>query len=713
MRRSKAMLLLLIFTGLLPIERAKGQVYSRQEALQPGIPIERTLARGQVHRFSVMLEQDQFLQLVVDQRGIDVVVRVFSPAGKSLGEFDSPNGNEGPENVSLISVTPGVYRIEVAPLDQFEDTPPGRYEIKILELRHATEQELQAGKNQEVLKTRGLALAAELAETLQQIHLPQTRVRAQAQTAQLLWKSDEKLAAKLIADAIEGVKEYLANVDIGDQNYYQSYGLAMQLRQEVLQVLAPHDPELALSFLRSTRTLTNPEAGLHNGQQNQELQFELSLAGQITAKDPKRALQLAEDTLKNGYSSSLIDTIVRLRATDPESAVKLAKELAAKLQGEKLLENQEAANLAVSLLRIGRLAARRNQTPTTAAASPDMPLLSEQEYKDLFEKTLADGLSYSAAPSNVYSPERNAAQNILGSLKSMTPEMEGYAPGSVEAVEKKTIELNTAPDPQSALWQKYQNAIGSGTLDAALEAVGQAPPEMRDQLYQLVAGKAAAAGDSARATQILADHVSNPFQRRQALANLERQAIQNAVAKGRIDEALRRVGNLRTPKERAAMLSQIINQIGPGQKRATALNLLEQARSMLSPSAQADNQEQMNALCEIARAFSRYDSRRAFEIVEPLLDQFNEMSTAAAALNGFGQEYFQDGELIMQNGNSVANAANQLTQALGTLSTGNFDRAKAAADRVQRPEVRLTAYLVIAQQAIGPEASGNRTRFRE
>ncbi len=715
MRRSKAMLLLLIFTCLLPIERAKAQVYSRQEALQPGTPIERTLARGQVHRFSVTLEQDQFLQLVVDQRGIDVVVRVFSPAGKSLGEFDSPNGNEGPENVSLISVTPGVYRIEVAPLDQFEDTPPGRYEIRILELRHATEQELQAGKNQELLKTRGLALAAELAETLQQIHLPQTRVRAQAQTAQLLWKSDEKLAAKLIADAIEGVKEYLAKVEIGDQDYYQSYGMAMQLRQEVLQVIAPHDPELALSFLRSTRTLTNPEAGLHNGQQNQELQFELSLASQITAKDPKRALQIAEDTLKNGYSSNLTDTIVRLRATDPESAVKLAKELAAKLQGEKLLENQEASNLAVSLLRIGRLATRRNQTPapTTAAPSPDMPLLSEQEYKDLFEKTLADGLSYSAAPSNVYSPERNAAQNILASLKSMTPEMEGYARGSVEAIEKKTLELNTAPDPQSALWQKYQNTIGSGTLDAALEAVGQAPREMRDQLYQQVASKAAAVGDFARATQILADHVSNPFQRRQALANMEREAIQNAVARGKIDEALRRVGNLRTPKERAVMLGQIVNQIGPGQKRATALNLLEQARSMLSPSAQADNLEQMNALCEIARAFSRYDSRRAFEIVEPLLDQFNEMSTAAAALNGFGQEYFQDGELIMQNGNSVANAASQLTQALGILSTANFDRAKAAADRVQRLEVRVGAYLAIAQQAIGPEASGNRTRFRE
>mgnify|MGYP003693563351 CR=1 FL=1 len=57
----------------------------------------------------------------------------------------------------------------------------------------------------------------------------------------------------------------------------------------------------------------------------------------------------------------------------------------------------------------------------------------------------------------------------------MTAEMEGYAPGSVTAAETKTKELNNPPDPQSRLWQKYGEAINNGTLDSALEAVGQAP----------------------------------------------------------------------------------------------------------------------------------------------------------------------------------------------------------------------------------------------
>ena len=333
MRRSRAVLLFFVLTSLLPIEPATAQsavpFQSAPAPLQLGTPVERVISSGQVHTFSVQLQEDQYLQLVVDQRGIDVVVRLFSPAGKSLGEFDSPNGDEGPENVSLVAETTGVYRIDVTPLNQIENPPPGRYEIKILELRHATAQELQAGKNRAVLKAKGLALLPEVIDTLQQVRLPQTRVRAQVQTAQLLWSSDEKRASKLIGDAIDGVKEYLASVDADDEEYYQSYSFAMQLRQEVLQALAPHDPELALSFLRSTRTLIDPNAGQNNGQRNQELQFELQLAGQITAADPKRAFQIAEDSLKQGYSSSLVDTLARLRTSDPELAAKLAKEIAA------------------------------------------------------------------------------------------------------------------------------------------------------------------------------------------------------------------------------------------------------------------------------------------------------------------------------------------------------------------------------------------------
>lgn len=698
MRRSSATVLgsiLTLIVGLSSNEWIAAQ--SQITPLQLGIPIERNIGRGQNQSFSISLEQDQFLQLVVEQRGIDLVVRVVSPAGKQLGEFDSPNGSDGPEYVSLISATAGVYRIEVTPLGEGEDVVPGRFEIRILELRNASAQELQSDKNQESIKTRGLALLTEITGSLEQIRLPQTRVRAQMQAAQLLWASDQKTAGRLIAAAIEGVKEYIAKASDGDEDFYQTYAQAMQLRYEVLQVLGPLDPEMALAFLRSTNTLTSPDPSQKINQRTQELQFEVMLSNQMLAKDPKRALQIAEDTLKRGFSYGLLETINRLRTTDPEAAAKLTRQIVAKLQGEKFLRNQEATNLALNLLRMAHAPARRGRIPP---AKTETSLLSEQEYRDLLEKTLAEGLSYSPSTIGNYSPERETAQNILNTLKSMATEMAGISPASLEAVEKKLSEFNSGTNSPNAVWQKYHSAINSGSLESGLEAVAQAPPEIREQLYQQLAQKAIGAGDFDRARQILKDHISNPAQLQQVLSNLDQHAIQVQASKGRIEDALRIVATLRTARERVLILAQIVNQIGPGQKKETALSQLEQVRSMLGPAARVENQEQMNALLELARAFSRYDSKRAFEIVEPILDQFNEMSAAAQALDGFGQQYYEDGELVMQNGNSVANVATQLTAALGTLALVNFDRAKTGAERIGRPEVRIGAYLAIAQQAI-------------
>src|SRR5207245_2973303 len=138
----RSVFLLLFLSFLLTTERVSAQT-ATTSLLQPGMPIERTLAAGQSHSYTVNVEQGQLLQLVVDQRGIDVIVRVFSPAGRRLGEFDSPNGTDGPENVSVIANAAGVYRIDVLPLGQNESPAPGRYEIKIVELRKATEEELQ------------------------------------------------------------------------------------------------------------------------------------------------------------------------------------------------------------------------------------------------------------------------------------------------------------------------------------------------------------------------------------------------------------------------------------------------------------------------------------------------------------------------------------------------------------------------------------------
>ena len=670
-------------------------VKAQDQSLQPGTPIEGQLASGQVRDFTVTLDENQFVQLVVNQNGMDVVVRVASPEGKSLGEFDSPNGDNGPENVSFVAATAGVYRVSVTLLNPNANTPNGKFEIRLVEVRQATEQELNTSKNRETIKAKGLDLLDDIESLIPEIHSAPTRISTQVQLAQMLWITDEKRASKFMNDAMTGVKELLANLDPNTDEYTMSYGPIASLRWDIIRILSDRDPEAALTFLHSTKAPPNPY-GNERELADQERGMELGIVNQIIAKDPKRAFEIARQNLKKGYSSDLVNTVAMLRQKNPELATQLATEIANKLLDEKLLKNQQAATLTVNLVSMCN--AKSTRYPLRGATQVD-PLLPEQTCRDLLQKAVQEALSFQLPARNNYTPERDAAWTMLSSLKSLGQDLDGSAEGGAAAVEKKLAELTNASNPYQQALESFQGKLDNGGTDVALESIQKAPEEIRNQLYNQLANNLAAKGDIERARQVL-ENLQNPYERRNALRNLEQQEMYRAVGSGKVEEALRAITALKTPRERANMLAQIIRQIGPGQKRANVVNFLEQARGLLAPGAQAQDQEQMNVLLELAGAFSRYDLKRAFEILDPLVDQLNDICAAARTLDGFGIDFYRDDELDLQNGNNVANLVNQMSNALGSLAVTNFDRAKSTTDRLRLPEVRLRVYLEIARQTI-------------
>jgi hypothetical protein len=108
-------------------------------ALEPRMPIERELAGAQKHSYQLGLTQGQYVSLTVDQRGIDVLVRMFGPDGKLIADCDSADGLKGLEDPELVADVPGIYTFEV--VAKRKDAPVGRYEIKITELRAAVERD--------------------------------------------------------------------------------------------------------------------------------------------------------------------------------------------------------------------------------------------------------------------------------------------------------------------------------------------------------------------------------------------------------------------------------------------------------------------------------------------------------------------------------------------------------------------------------------------
>jgi hypothetical protein len=690
----RALILLCALTGIVAAQKPG------VTTLPLGTPIERTIAPGQTHIFSVTAEENTLVQLTVEQRGIDVVVRIQRPHGNKSIDYDSPNGADGPENVSFIVTEKLPYFVEVTPLSR-DAGPAGKYEIRLIEMRPATEQELKESKGQEALKARGLALLGELDGAIAEVRLPQTRIKAQMQAAGLLWESDEKRAQKYVTDAITGFKEWISNVDPDSREYNQTYNILMNLRYEIVYLLMGRQPEMALNFFRSTPPLTDPY-GNQRERLVQEAETEMQIANQLAAKDPKRTLQIARENLKTQLSPSLINTLNSLRRQSPEMAAELAGEIASKLLSDKLPRNSQAAGLLIGLIQMtGQPSGNQDFVDTNGSAPQRASLLSDQQRRDLLQKALSEALAIKPLNPNLYSPERDFAWNLLHGLHQMGTAVDAAGSGYAAALDKRFNELSVVDNSMRGM-QEFQNALNNPNmpLDELIQVLSKAPADQKDQLFTQLASRVQTSGDIARAKQIVNDYITTPFQRQQVLYNLETQEMYRAMAKGKVDDALRSIANLSNPQERAQALTQVANQIGPGYKRAAALLFLDQARGLLPPSLQARDQGQMQALLEIAKAYSRYDSKRAFEIVDPLIDQFNELTTAARTMEGFAGQYYEQDELNLQNGNVLANVANQLTSALGTLGLTNFDRAKLTVERFRLPEVRLRAYLDIAQQAI-------------
>jgi CHAT domain-containing protein/Tfp pilus assembly protein PilF len=114
-----------------------GQKEERARQLEQGNPIERELAGGQSHPYQITLIAGQYAKLVVDQRGIDVSVSIFSPDGKPITEVNSEPRVEGAETVSWVAEETGSYRVAV--LGKYKNVAAGRYQIQVAEVGIATE----------------------------------------------------------------------------------------------------------------------------------------------------------------------------------------------------------------------------------------------------------------------------------------------------------------------------------------------------------------------------------------------------------------------------------------------------------------------------------------------------------------------------------------------------------------------------------------------
>jgi hypothetical protein len=554
------------------------------------------------------------------------------------------------------------------------------------------------------LERKALALLDEVIGETPTLKLVENRIRIQAVAAEILWPRDQARARELFNTAATDLATMTSGIESDDPQYYNLTNTASQLRQRMLTTIAQYDAKLALEFLRATRQPPPPvQPGANFRQPDQELMLEAQLAQQIAARDPQQALRMAEEILSRGLSSNLMPLLEQLRTRDPEGATRLTASVVKKLRTANYAADYEATSIATYLLMTTRPPENApnagGQTIAVSQSNPRRLQLDEQARRDLITSMVNAAINASNNPA-----QAGNIGGLLSTVRQLMPEVERYVPTQAAGVRRRLEGYERRTDPANP--RDLRQVMETGTTDAMIEAATKASPEMRQQLYRTAAWRALNEGNAERARQIINTNIEGARQREQLLKELDQQLFWRAASEGNIEGAQGFLARIKSTDERVGMLLQLARiTVAKGNLKATT-SFLDEAWELIG--GRAKGHSQFSLQLQLAHTYAQVAPARGFEIVEASAAHLNELVAAAAILDGFGQEAFAQDELKSQEGYLWGSLAVQCSDAIAALAPADFDRARAAADRFQRPELRLQARLAIARSVLLKEGERNR-----
>jgi hypothetical protein len=603
---------------------------------------------------------------------------------------------------------------------------PGATYLQAQETSATTAAQEAQQRKQENAK-RAFDLLDQIISEAQLLRLPENRIRVQFNAGDLLWQQNEERARSLFSLAADGLAEMIRSENATqDQRRGQNQGRATaQLRQELVLTVARRDAQLAYQLLSATRQL-NSSSDPRRIELEQNL--EANLLSQVSALDPKLALQNAEQSLDKGeYSRALAEVLARLQQKDKESAQRLQEKILRKLRTENLLANSDAGALTIALLQPGP----KVNDSTTSNTSPNtrVPLLAPTIYQDLLSAMIDSALKATpqsatqrrqpgtARGRNTPSPsavvqgnnpptltaaqlEQMNARRLLAGLRGMIAQVDQYVPAKASAVRQKLTEIGYDAT------RRLTTTQSPGSTDSLLTAASNAPPAAQSRIYRQAALRALEEGNADRARQIANDYLE-PGQRESVLRTVEFRQLADKTEVTRIEDVRATLATLPSDTERVNMLVRL-SENSRKQNPELAVQLLDQAREFTNR--RATSYQQFDVQLKLAAAFRTLESGHGFEVLEPGIMQLNELLSAASVLSGFEVNVFRDGEIPMQGGSRLSDMVRQYGQEIGYQAKNDFERSQALANRFQYSESRIVARLAIVRALLEIEPTPTNDR---
>ena len=567
----------------------------------------------------------------------------------------------------------------------------------------------QTERRQE-LERKTLAMLDEVATQALSLKLSENRSLVLAAAADLLWKHDEKRARNLFWDALNNLisannstaeelkdpaaknataKDLTAKRSAKDKERELSeYYALFSLRQEFLRKVAQHDPQLAMDMLRATR-LAAPDyqnAGYHLPD---DRDLEQEIANQTAARDPKRALQLARESLAKGLTFQAYGVLLQLNQKNPEAAQEFAGDLIDKIQTTNVATDSTASGMAMMLLQTSRpLPAGES----TVAFGPGRIKLSDDQRRALVY-VLTDAIG-----------EAQANSNLLIGIMSVMPDIEQLAPDRADKVKAKlaTRMLNK----EERQWGLLDLSLSKGTPEDLIKAGAGASGELRNSYFQAAIGKAVMNGKAEALREFIKSQVADESQRNNLNDLLDAQQMNWSLGHGDMEEVQKLLPSIRLKEKRALAMAEIAMMLEKKGKHDEAVKLLDEAQTLVK--LDLTSQSQSDALLAVLLAAAIIDPDRAFTAIEPIVDRANDNLGKLLLLDKLIKSGFvKDGEIKLQRPGifSMDFAVFKYGKGVVALANADFNRTKALTDRLQRNELRVMARLLMVQSLLHAEPS--------
>lgn len=593
---------------------------------------------------------------------------------------------------------------------------------------NAAESKEEKEKARLELVKKAVALVDRAADEAGLLKLPENRAHINANVADLLWKRDEKRARRLFRSAAEELILAQAEFEkIQSETPFMSMQMS-QPRQQILQMVARRDAELALELLLLTRPAqlvadmqkAAAEAAAATGQQpaparnepaqmsgfesrfmvQNELRLEQSFTAMAAQNDPQRAVKLLRENLaKNGVTGEIWNSLQRLHLKDEEAAKSLLADAVAKLLesdlSKKENERQAAAQFLMrfSVVRPPSIVPPRPVTETTATTAKKTPFQPDDKMlRDVAGKII-----------DAFLQAKNFTS--LNEINRLLPTLEKLVPERAAALRQKQASLKKTMTGEQTQQMETQNAINNPNAapEERIKNAAKAMPGMRQMIYRGAVSQMVQNGETERARQLLAEAPAGA-ERDRALELLDSLVAQKAVKDGKFDEARKIIGKITNKSaqiEQLVLLARSFHAKNTKEDREAAAGLMDEAARLIYDVPQSE--EETNALLSLVAGYAVVEPNRAFLLLDPLVEQANEVMQATAVLSKYNKRdiRFRSGEMSYVFG--VGRAQSSLwrfRRELGLLAAADFERTRNLTDRFTRQDMQILARLTLAQSIL-------------